>query len=215
MTCTCVSKPRYERLCGHSALPCSNGCSRLDTIIYNVYCMIFSPKFGLYSVQMIYQGASLTDVIVNILNDFDFVLMRYLFVYFWVLGNTIQLIFNQNTTVCIQENEFEYVVCQISAILSQDQCINLLRPSDAYMRQYTNHHWYRQWLVAWPVPTHYLNQCWNIVDWIFRNNLQWNLNWNSYISIKQNTFENTSGKWQMFCLGLNVLNVTLDCILHH
>ena len=26
----------------------------------------------------------------------------------------------------------------------------------------TNQHWFRQWLVAWSVPSHYLNQWWNI-----------------------------------------------------
>ena len=30
----------------------------------------------------------------------------------------------------------------------------------------------------WSVPSHYLNQCWNIVNWTFRNKLGWNLNWN-------------------------------------
>ena len=30
-----------------------------------------------------------------------------------------------------------------------------------------DHHWFRQWLVVWMVPSHYLNQCLNIVDWNF------------------------------------------------
>ena len=25
-------------------------------------------------------------------------------------------------------------------------------------------HWFRLWLVAWPAPSHNLNQCWNIVN---------------------------------------------------
>ena len=41
------------------------------------------------------------------------------------------------------------------------------------MRQYTNHHWFTQWLIAWPAPSYYLNQCWNIVSWTLRNKLQW------------------------------------------
>ena len=32
------------------------------------------------------------------------------------------------------------------------------------MRQWTNHHWFRWKLVAWTVPSHYLNQCWYIVN---------------------------------------------------
>ena len=59
--------------------------------------------------------------------------------------------------------------------------INSLRPSD--------HHWFRKWLVAWPAPSHYLNQCWVIVNWTFRNKLQWNLNGNSNILIQENAFE--------------------------
>ena len=30
-------------------------------------------------------------------------------------------------------------------------------------------------------PSHYLNQCWNTVNWTPRNKLQWNFDWNSYI----------------------------------
>ena len=37
---------------------------------------------------------------------------------------------------------------------------------------------------------HYLNQCWNIVNWTLGNKLQWNLNWNWYIFIQDNAFEN-------------------------
>ena len=56
--------------------------------------------------------------------------------------------------------------------------LNSLRPRDAYiyMRQWTNQHWFRQWLVAWPAQSHYLNQCWNTLSWIHRNKFQWNLN---------------------------------------
>ena len=48
----------------------------------------------------------------------------------------------------------------------------------------------RWWLVAWSAPSHYLNQCWNIVNSIPRNKLQWNLNQNSYIFSQENTFAN-------------------------
>ena len=43
---------------------------------------------------------------------------------------------------------------------------------------------------AWSVPTHYLNQWWNIANWTRRNKLQWNLNPNAYIFIHENAFEN-------------------------
>ena len=40
------------------------------------------------------------------------------------------------------------------------------------------------------MPSYYLNQCWNSVDWNLRNKLQWNLKRNSYIFIQENSFEN-------------------------
>ena len=39
-------------------------------------------------------------------------------------------------------------------------------------------------------PSHYLNQCWNTVNWTPSNKLQWNVNRNSYIFIQENPFEN-------------------------
>ena len=41
------------------------------------------------------------------------------------------------------------------------------------------------------MPSHYLNQCWKIVNSKLRNKLQWNLKWNSYIFIRENAFELT------------------------
>ena len=35
-------------------------------------------------------------------------------------------------------------------------------------------------------PSHYLNQCWNIVNWTLRNKHHWNFNRNSNIFIKEN-----------------------------
>ena len=70
------------------------------------------------------------------------------------------------------------------------------------------HHWFRLWLVAWSVPSHYLNQCWNVVNWTLRNKLQWHFDWNSYIFIQENAFENVV--WKMaarFCLGLHVFTM--------
>ena len=58
----------------------------------------------------------------------------------------------------------------------KDCLFNSLRPSDPYMHWWTNHHWFRWWLVAWLTPTHYLNQCWNIVNWTLWNKIKWNLN---------------------------------------
>ena len=43
--------------------------------------------------------------------------------------------------------------------------------------------------MAWTVPSHYLNQCWNIVNWTLRNKLQWKFNRNSNIFIHENAIE--------------------------
>ena len=67
---------------------------------------------------------------------------------------------------------------------------NSLRLSDPYMRHKTHHHWFRLWLVAWLAPSHYLNQCWNIVNLNLRNKFRWNLKRNSCIFVKENAFEN-------------------------
>ena len=52
--------------------------------------------------------------------------------------------------------------------------INWWRPSDSYMR-----HWIRLSVVqimACSPPSHYLNQCWFIVNWTLRNKFKWNYN---------------------------------------
>ena len=64
-----------------------------------------------------------------------------------------------------------------------------LRPSVEYKHQQTKHHWFRLWLIAWSVPSQYLNQCWNIVNSNLRNKLQWNLNRNVTIFVHKNAFE--------------------------
>ena len=60
------------------------------------------------------------------------------------------------------------------------------------------------------MPSHYLNQCWNIVNWIIGNKLQWNLNRNTHISFKKMHLKMSSGKLRPFCLGLNVLSEGMD-----
>ena len=44
-------------------------------------------------------------------------------------------------------------------------------------------------------PSHYLNQCWNIVNLTLWNKLQFNVNQNSYTFIQENAFENVV--WKM------------------
>ena len=44
-------------------------------------------------------------------------------------------------------------------------------------------------------PSHYLNHCWNIVNWTLRKKLQWNLNRNWNIFIQEKALENVV--WKM------------------
>ena len=51
------------------------------------------------------------------------------------LGTNFNEIFYQNSCIYIQENAFKNIVCKTAAILSQPQCVNPLRPSDALRRR--------------------------------------------------------------------------------
>ena len=44
--------------------------------------------------------------------------------------------------------------------------------------------------VAWPAPSHYLKQYWNIVNWTHGYELHWNFNRDLYIFISENVFQN-------------------------
>ena len=75
-----------------------------------------------------------------------------------------------------------------------------------------SYHWSRLWLVAWPAPSHYLNQCRNIVNWTMRNKFQWKFHHNTTIFIQENAFENVVWKMVVICLGLNVLRYSTRSI---
>ena len=88
-----------------------------------------------------------------------------------------------------------------------DNAFKSLRPIVAYLRQETNQPWFRQLLLAWPrpAPSHYLNQCWDIVNWTLRDKLRCNFNWNPHFFFKKRHSKMSSGKLRPCCLGLNVL----------
>ena len=71
-------------------------------------------------------------------------------------------------------------------------------------------HWFRQWLVAYSAPSHYLNQCWPFVHWTPVKQ----------ISVKFDSALSTSPsrkciwtcclpKWRPFCLGRDELTTVL------
>ena len=63
------------------------------------------------------------------------------------------------------------------------------------------------------MPNHYLNQCWHIVNWTLGTGFNENLIEISTILFKKTHEKMSSGKWQSFCLDLNMLNVLLTSTL--
>ena len=58
-----------------------------------------------------------------------------------------------------------------------------------------SHHCFRSRLIAWPTPSHYLNQCWNFLNYILGIKFQWNFAQKNTIFIQENAFENVV--WKM------------------
>ena len=61
------------------------------------------------------------------------------------------------------------------------------------------------WFVACSAVCHYLNWCWNIVNWALGNKLQWNCNQNRNF-IKKMHLKMSPANWREFCSDLNVLS---------
>ena len=72
----------------------------------------------------------------------------------------------------------EYIIRSNSSPLMPHICVSEL-----------GQHWFRQWLVACSVPSHYLNKCWFIAKWTPGNKFQWNSNRNSTIFIQETSSE--------------------------
>ena len=66
-----------------------------------------------------------------------------------------------------------------------------------------SYHWFRYWLVTWLAPSHFLTQCWFIVNWTIRNNLKKNFNQITTIFIQENALKMSAKFWPN-CLVFNV-----------
>ena len=51
-------------------------------------------------------------------------------------------------------------------------------------------HGFRWWIVVYSAPSHYLKQCWDIVNWTLRHKLQWKCNQNTNVCTHENASEN-------------------------
>ena len=53
------------------------------------------------------------------------------------------------------------------------------------------HHWFRKWLVTCLATSHYLNQCWVIINLTLKKKLQWNFNQNTKLFVHENQGSHT------------------------
>ena len=103
--------------------------------------------------------------------------------------------------------------------------------SGSSLTQWANYCMYRQNLTHWgrvtqicaskltmicsdnalSAPSHYLNQCWNIVNWTLGNKFQWNPNRNWYIFIQEIPFENVV--WKMVAILSRPRWASMDMML--
>ena len=58
------------------------------------------------------------------------------------------------------------------------------------MRQQAHHHWFRQWLDAWSAQAITWTNAGVLLTGTFRTNIQWDLERNSYIFVKEISLEN-------------------------
>ena len=56
-------------------------------------------------------------------------------------------------------------------------------------------HEFRKWLVAYSAPSHYLNQCWVIVNWTLRDKLPRNFKQNTQIFFQFTITQHWFRKW--------------------
>ena len=83
------------------------------------------------------------------------------------------------------------VVIQLSCIILFHFSLKMVwilkrKPTASWFRNFSAVH--AHGLILTTAPSHYLNQCWNIVNWIPRSKFQWKLPWNSYIFIQEKSY---------------------------
>ena len=81
--------------------------------------------------------------------------------------------------------------CYVSAEYLSHRELCLTPPGTPYICQWTGSAMVEVMVChLFGEPSHYLNQCWLIVNWTLGNKFQWNLKLNSIIFIQENAFEN-------------------------
>ena len=74
-----------------------------------------------------------------------------------------------------------------------------------------SHHCFKYWFFACLAPSHYLNQCWLVVNWNLRNYIQWHFDLKLNIFIQDNVskcrLQNVS---HIFWANVNTLDILLS-----
>ena len=137
--------------------------------------------------------------------------------HYWksLLWNTLRLHFIRNFQISIWGNVSVNAVCQILYFFL-GQYVNSLWPSDAIWRERSGSTLAQVMACCLTAPRHYLNQCWIIADWTFKNKILLNFNQNTQVVFQKSAFE--TAVWELFCSGLSVLiimceHVCLKCVL--
>ena len=87
-------------------------------------------------------------------------------------------------------NENHHVLLEISLDFVLNGPVNSSTCSAAYVRQWTGSLLLQIMACHLFGASHYLNQCWVIVNWTLKNKRQWNFNQNRKLFIQENTYEN-------------------------
>ena len=123
----------------------------------------------------------------------------------WALGTTFSEILLE-----IQTLSFKKMHLNVSSAKWRPFCLglNVLRRSDACVGKLTIID-SDNGLSAWTAPSHYLNQCWNIVNWPLGTNFSEILIGIHTFSFKKMYLKMSSAKRGPFCFGFNMLTMWL------
>ena len=87
-----------------------------------------------------------------------------------------------------------YMRCSVKSfweiLIGSDEIITTPHPRPHICVSESGQHWFSKCIVAYSVPSHYLNLCWVIANWTLRNKVQWSFY--QKVFIHKNAFENTA-----------------------
>ena len=99
--------------------------------------------------------------------------------------------------------------------MASHESLNSLGPGDPYMHHGAGSSLFQVMSCCLSAPSHYLHQCWLVVNGTLRNKVQWSFNPKLNIFIDEIVFGRCRRpKWRPSCLSLNVLtsdHVQLQC----